>query len=102
MSGSWWQQEDCRAPPKARSNVCATRWCPMLSRRRLCGLATYWLSDPALRLLDRTRVTRPAEFAARRKGIAAMLVVHRRAPQFDAVLMGPFDVVVLGEAAIHP
>ena len=29
-----------------------------------------------------------------------MLAVHRRAPQFDAVLMRPFDVVVLGEAAI--
>src|ERR1700745_1237048 len=39
--------------------------------------------------------------APRRKGIGAMLAVHRRAPQFDAVLMGPFDVVVLGKTPIH-
>src|SRR5580704_12846402 len=36
----------------------------------------------------------------RRVGIGAMFAVHRRAPQSDAVGVGPFDVVVLGEPAI--
>src|SRR5258708_5641129 len=38
--------------------------------------------------------------APRRIWIAAMLAVHRRAPQVDAVLIRPFSVVLLCEAAI--
>ncbi len=38
--------------------------------------------------------------APRRVGIGAVLAVRRWAPQFDAALMRPFDILVLGKAAI--
>src|SRR5436309_6221449 len=55
-----------------------------------------WLAGHAPALVRHPRfVVRP-----RCVRIGAMLALRRRAPQFDAALMGPFDVFVLGKPPI--